>query len=175
MRHYVASSNELLRHLMQAGQTESAGIIATQLQSVASAAEEPSPVADACGEIWPWTLDRSHPTICCMAGEGSDSLTLRYRRHKPDVLARRGIGAAGVAGAMLLALLGIRLGVPATLLCRWPCLVGVLTGLTWWLWLWPSALGWGIVLVSLAASLRPGWRRARPSGSAIVSLSLSPR
>ncbi|MFH1923568.1 MAG: hypothetical protein ABIP48_27225 [Planctomycetota bacterium] len=175
VRQYAASSRELLRQLTQAGQTDSAGIIEAQLQSVAPAAGEAAPVADGPGEIWPWTLDRSHPTTCCVAGAGSDSLTLRYRRHEPDLLARRVVGAAGMAGAMLLALLAIRLGVPAALLYRWPCLVGVVAGLAWWLWLWPSALGWGIVLVSLAASLRSGWRRSRPSGSAIVSLSLSPR
>ena len=30
---------------------------------------------------------------------------------------------------------------------------GVLAGLVWWLWFWPSILGLGIVLMSLAAKL----------------------
>jgi hypothetical protein len=32
---------------------------------------------------------------------------------------------------------------------RWPMLAGVLLGLTWWLWLEPSLLGWAIVGLSL--------------------------
>jgi hypothetical protein len=43
-------------------------------------------------------------------------------------------------------------------LSRWPHLFGVVVGLAWWLWLAPSAVGWLIVAVFLASSLRPTWR-----------------
>ncbi len=54
---------------------------------------------------------------------------------------------------------------------RWPHTYGVVLGLCWWLWLWPSILGLLLVAVSLSAAVRSGWRRPHPSGSAIVRLS----
>ena len=58
---------------------------------------------------------------------------------------------------------------------RWPHLFGVVVGLCWWLWLWPSSVGLVLVATCLLASIRSGWRRPRSSGSAIVRLSVSGR
>lgn len=37
----------------------------------------------------------------------------------------------------------------------WPHLLGVIAGLTWWLWLSPSIIGWIIVVISLLSAARP--------------------
>lgn len=58
---------------------------------------------------------------------------------------------------------------------RWPHFFGVVLGLSWWLWFWPSFLGLLLVAVFIGASLRSGWRRPRSNGSAIVRLSASAR
>jgi len=81
------------------------------------------------------------------------------------------LGSAALAALVLLTVVGMVRGLFSTLLCRWPCALGVASGLAWWLWLWPSVLGWGIVLISLAASFRSGWKRSRPSAPVIVSFS----
>ncbi len=41
---------------------------------------------------------------------------------------------------------------------RRPHWIGVLLGLLWWLTLWPSALGWLIIAVSLLSAVRPRWQ-----------------
>jgi hypothetical protein len=41
----------------------------------------------------------------------------------------------------------------------------VLAGLAWWLWLRPSVLGWLIVLATLAAAFRSGWKTPKASKS----------
>ena len=58
---------------------------------------------------------------------------------------------------------------------RWPHLFGVVLGLCWWLWFWPSFVGLLLIAVCLIAAVRSGWRRPRSSGSAIVRLSVSGR
>jgi len=148
--------------------------VAARLQSgntLAQVAAEARPAAE-FGQLWLQTLDRSRPVTRCIGQGGSGSIALRYRRAQARGFSGRLLGAAVLAGGVLLAVVGVRLRSFSTLTRRWPCLVGVLVGLVWWLWLWPSALGWGIVLVSLLASIRWGWKRPRPSGSAIVALTL---
>jgi len=126
------------------------------------------------GQLWLQTLDRAQPATRCIGQAGPPSIALRYRRAEARGFSSRLLGAAVLAGTVLLTVVGVRLGSFFTLSRRWPCLVGVLVGLGWWLWLWPSALGWGIVLVSVLASFRWGWKRPRQSGSAIVALTLPP-
>ncbi len=129
------------------------------------------PAAATPGELWPRSLDRTQPATLCLGRGGSASVTLRYRRVETDSLLHRLIAAGATAGMALLAIVGIRRRVLSALLCRWPHLLGVVAGLVWWLWLWPSILGWGIVLVSLLASFRWGWRRLGQPGSTIVPIS----
>ena len=189
VRRYAASRNEVRLQSALAGPTELAGSVETELQAIAEEASQAAdrlgtgdvlahataetPVATLPGEIWLCTLDRSQASTCCVVGGESGPITLNYRRVEADGLSGRLVGAAGMAAVILLTVVAVRWGVFSMLLCRWPYLLGVVAGLAWWLWLWPSVLGWGIVLVSLVASLRWGWKRPRRSGSAIVPLSLS--
>jgi hypothetical protein len=76
-----------------------------------------------------------------------------------------------LAALIILLLLGLRRGRLVEWFTRWPHAIGVAAGLAWWLWLSPSILGWGIVLVSLAASLLSGWKYSPPvPGSSVISL-----
>jgi hypothetical protein len=76
-----------------------------------------------------------------------------------------------VAAVLLVLLAGWATG----RLHRWPHLFGVVLGLCWWLWFWPSFIGLLLIAVCLTAAVRSGWRRPRSSGSAIVQLSVSGR
>lgn len=51
---------------------------------------------------------------------------------------------------------------------RWPHSCGVVLGLCWWLWFWPSVVGLLLIGASLYSAMRSGWRRARSSGSVIA-------
>jgi hypothetical protein len=151
--------------------------VAARLQSdntLARVSAKTPPATD-LGQLWVQTLERTHPATYCVGRGEPASITLRYRQVEARGFSTRLLGAGALAGLVLLAMVGIRRGDFSTLLRRWPCLLGVLTGLGWWLWLSPSALGWAVVLVSLFASFRWGWRRPRQSGSAIVALTLSQR
>jgi len=189
VRRYVASRNEVRLQSALAGPTEPAASVETELQAIAEEASQAAdrlgtgdllahaaaqmPAATLPGQLWLRTLDRPQGSTCCVAGGESATITLEYRRVEADGLPERLVGAAGMAVVILLTVVAVRWGAFSMLLCRWPYLLGVLAGLAWWLWLWPSVLGWGIVLVSLLASLRWGWKRPRRSGSAIVPLGLS--
>jgi len=188
LRRYVALRNEVGRQQALAGPTAPTGALQAELRSVAEKAtrvadrigardvlSEPTPDAFAAelpGGIWRRVLDRSPPSVYGMAAEESGPITLRYRRMDADALTHRLLATAGLSGVILLTLLGLRRGLFAMLWRRWPYLLGVVTGLAWWLWLWPSVLGWGVAVLSLMASFQWGWRRPRRSGSAIVPLSV---
>ena len=189
-RRWVALCNKTMRGRLpgrrgEAGETSLSELlpldrlpagIAARLQSgntLARVAAETPPATD-FGQLWLQTLDRTQPATRCIGQAGPPSITLRYRRAEARGFSRRLLGAAVLAGVVLLTAVGIRRGGFSTLSRRWPCLLGVLVGLGWWLWLWPSALGWGIVLVNVLASFRWGWKPPRQSGSAIVALTLPP-
>jgi hypothetical protein len=49
---------------------------------------------------------------------------------------------------------------------RWPSLVAAVGAVVWWLWLWPSALGWILLGACLLAATGGRWlRRPRPAAS----------
>jgi hypothetical protein len=78
------------------------------------------------------------------------------------------LGGLGIVGLVV----GQRRGLPLVdWLRRWPHACGVILGLAWWLWLWPSVVGLLIVIASLVASTRSGFRTSRESGSTIVRIS----
>lgn len=96
-------------------------------------------------------------TYCSFDGAAT---TLTIVRHDRDLsyFVPRAVMALAISVA---AWFGMKLRRYARLrdaLSRWPHLFGVVVGLVWWLWLAPSAVGWLIVAVFLASSLRPTWR-----------------
>jgi hypothetical protein len=56
------------------------------------------------------------------------------------------------------------------MLYRWPQAVGLLAGLIYWAWLWPSWLGLVIAAASLWRAVHPGWpgRLVRAEGSTVL-------
>ena len=139
-------------------------------QALAQVSGNPPENADA-GELWTWWSQRPQAATRCAFSAGVDSITLSYRRAEPGRLEPRLGSAAGLSLLVLAMLWVLKRGTLAEWFRRWPCAVGVVVGLAWWLWLAPSILGWGIVLMSLAAGLLPRWRHAPAhAGSTIVSV-----
>jgi hypothetical protein len=121
--------------------------------------------------LWEQSLHSEQSPTRCTVPARSGSITLSYRQTQAGGLPSRLAGAIGLAAVIILVVLGLRRGTLAECLKRWPQAVGVAAGLAWWLWLSPSILGWGIVLLSLAALLRPGWTYSPPApGSSVISL-----
>jgi hypothetical protein len=56
------------------------------------------------------------------------------------------------------------------LVCRWPNTIGVLVGLAYWAWLWPSWLGLMIAAACVITSLRSAWpgRSMRAEASTVL-------
>jgi chromate transport protein ChrA len=54
--------------------------------------------------------------------------------------------------------------------CRWPHAFGILIGIVYWAWLWPSWLGILIAAASVALSLRFDWpgRSLRTEASTVL-------
>jgi len=121
--------------------------------------------------LWQQSLARRHAPTRCTIPKRSGSITLSYRRAQTTGLPYRLAGATGLVAVIALVVLALRRGTLAECFKRWPQAIGVAIGLAWWLWLSPSILGWGIVLVSLAAALRSGWKYSPPGpGAAVISL-----
>ncbi|NUQ61404.1 MAG: hypothetical protein HUU20_02880 [Pirellulales bacterium] len=110
---------------------------------------------------WLGAVPASETTACYVSPPGSDSLSIGYQPVEPRGVWQR---LALVAACVVLVPLSLATRVRRTaarILCRWPAAIGVLVGLAWWAWLEPSALGWVIVLLTLALAAIPGWKRRR--------------
>lgn len=130
-----------------------------------------TPVADDPDELWQWWLAPRRSLTRYAFSEWTGSLGLRCRPVGGGRPAGRLAAAVLLGLGTVLTVSGLRRGWVAALLRQWPAAAGVVLGLAWWLWLSPSVLGWAIVLTSLVASWRSGWRRsAQPPGSSVISL-----
>ena len=183
---FLASRDRLRRYIAEPERADSARTVRRELETTGRRQREiaqrlgtaellarlsaKTPVAGDPAELWLRTLDRPNPTTQCTLETETGSLFLVYSRADSDPLSHRLAGALGLVLVILVAGVGIGRGLLTNLLCRWPHLLGVVAGLAWWLWLSPSVLGWAIVLVSLVASFRSGWRLPRQHDSTIVHL-----
>lgn len=133
-------------------------------------------MASSVSRVTPGTLwDHSQLGIvskCYLANEDSFPSVLRIELAGQDQNTRLAISPVLYGAAILLVLLAAW---ATGRLYRWPHLFGVVLGLCWWLWFWPSFIGLLLIAVCLTAAVRSGWRRPRSSGSAIVQLSVSGR
>ena len=106
---------------------------------------------------------------CVTEGEAS-TLLLDYRPTEPNSFVLR-LGDVFLLGILaLLVVWGMRRGDFLALVQRRPHTAGVLVGLAWWLWLWPSAFGWVVVLASVVDAIRPGGRRSQKPASRVVTI-----
>jgi hypothetical protein len=118
--------------------------------------------ADNPPALWQFCLDRPDNAARCLAADGATSVVLDYQPRGSDSWWGRFLAACGLGLVVAACLTGSRRGVLPAFVSRWPHVLGVAAGLAWWLWLWPSAFGWLIILASLICSIRSGWRRSQP-------------
>jgi hypothetical protein len=135
---------------------------------------EPAPIHQPA-DVWFRTLDRRRTVTWAVGGAGSHSITPRYQPVETDGFAPRLLAAVALGLAALAACAAVAGGLWLQLFQRWPHFVGIALGLAWWLWLWPSALGWVIVLAVLFTLLRPAWKSIRPSRSTVITVSYGKR
>ncbi|MCC7475069.1 MAG: hypothetical protein IT425_06710, partial [Pirellulales bacterium] len=104
----------------------------------------------------------------------SDGTTVRVALHRaagaiPTHLARwLSVGALTLLFAAVISL--GRFPIVGDCLSRWPHVLGVVIGLLYWAWLWPSWLGLLIIVASLWATLRFNWpgHSLRPEASTVL-------
>jgi hypothetical protein len=118
--------------------------------------------ADNPPALWQFCLERPERATRCLAAEGAASVVLDYQGRESDSWWGRFFAACGLGLLVVACLVGSRRGVSLSVLSRWPHVLGVIAGLAWWLWLWPSALGWLVILACLVGSIRSGWKWSRP-------------
>jgi len=99
------------------------------------------------------------------------AMTIEYEPARRSAWAERLFAAIVLSMVVLAGAWSLERGQLFECFCRWPALFGVALGLAWWLWLWPSLLGWIIVLVSLGGAMFSAWRRsAPPPGSSVIAI-----
>jgi hypothetical protein len=128
--------------------------------------------ADNPPALWQYCLDRPDDATRCLATDGATFVVLDYQARASDSWWGRFFAACGLGLLVVACLAGGRRGVSLTFLSRWPHTLGVVAGLAWWLWLWPSALGWLVILACLVCCLRSGWKWYKPRNSSRPSSSM---
>jgi hypothetical protein len=105
-----------------------------------------------------------------VAEGGDDRLAIHFRSLAPTPTQNRIIGLLVIAGALIATLSMMRRPAAADFLYRWPHACGVLLGIAYWGWLWPSWLGILIAAASLWLALRFGWpsRSLRTEASTVL-------
>jgi hypothetical protein len=134
---------------------------------------------DKCREVWPvadigtpsevhfrqseetaWVPAKFHGGnwIHFVAAGGSNRLAIEFVPEVATLRQVRGIGLLAIAGLAAVSLYLLRRPAVTDLLWRWPHVVGIVLGLTYWAWLRPSWLGLLIIAGSLWLLARSGWQ-----------------
>ncbi|HPP51680.1 MAG TPA: hypothetical protein PK777_01930, partial [Thermoguttaceae bacterium] len=121
----------------------------------------PPPSSDAA-KLWLDWLEGNGLVCRGVLHGGAEGFALTFSPKKNTGMFLRWLLAAGLAGG--LAGLGWAIRKPSvrSSLARGASVWGVLAGGVWWLWLWPSVLGWILMLLSLGGFFwkRFAWVRA---------------
>lgn len=134
---------------------------------LAGAARQDS-AADSLEQVWLAGLDRSGSLYYFDLQGSKATMRLQEPRGRAGAIAMFWLPSLLLVGVTIVVSTGMRRGWFQEWLVRWPHLAGVLVGVVWWLWLWPSAVGLVIVLLSLIASYRFSWPSASRHGSTVV-------
>ncbi len=105
-----------------------------------------------------------------VAEGGNNRLDLQLQRVEPTTAQIQLIGLLLIVSLLSASIWLMRWPVSADFICRWPHAVGVLLGVAYWAWLWPSWLGILIGAVSVWLALRFVWpgRSRRAEGSTVL-------
>jgi hypothetical protein len=108
-----------------------------------------------------------------VAEGGNDNLALHLRSLEPTPTQNRLIGLLLISGALIATIWVMRRPAATDFLYRWPHACGVLLGIAYWAWLWPSWLGILIAAASLWLALRFAWpgRSLRTEASTVLRAS----
>lgn len=127
-------------------------------------------VLEQVSELWRASVGGDRRITSYETAPAADKLVLvAPATVRPGWLSR--VGASALLAGLVLALWWVgRRGQLADGLSRLPALFGVAGGILWWLFLWPSVLGLGLIALFVFASVRSGWKSRRPGGATIVPL-----
>jgi hypothetical protein len=92
-----------------------------------------------------------------VAEGGNDRLTIHQQLLGPTSNRVRVIGLSLIALLLVAAIWLMRQPAAVDALCRWPHACGVLLGIAYWAWMWPSWLGILIAAANLWLALRFDW------------------
>lgn len=119
---------------------------------------------------WPPAVEGIGGWIYCVADGSADRMTVELSRADADSGSTRIFGALAIAGLAAASVWLVRQPGARDPFCRWPHAIGVLAGVCWWAWLWPSWLGLFLAAASLLLSFRSGWpgHSLRAEGSTVL-------
>jgi hypothetical protein len=105
-----------------------------------------------------------------VAEGGSDSLNLQIQLMDFSPGQVRLIGLPLIAAALIGGIWLMRWPAATDFFCRWPHAVGILIGIAYWAWMWPSWVGILIAAVSVWLALRFDWpgRSIRRESSTVL-------
>ncbi len=128
--------------------------------SQAPAAELTLPISLTAG------MQQSH----FIADGGSDQLPIQVGPERAAPWQAQALGIFLIVGVAIAGVLVVRSPHAVDFICRWPHALGVLIGVVYWAWLWPSWLGLAIVAFFLLRAVRPSWpgHSARAEGSTVM-------
>jgi hypothetical protein len=134
-------------------------------------------LATAAATNSPTARDRASPAseewTYYVAQGGNDRLALSLQSLEPTPTQKRLIGLLIIAGSLTGAIWLMRRPAAVDFLYRWPHGCGVLLGIAYWAWLWPSWLGILIAAASLWLTVRFAWpsRSLRTEASTVLRAS----
>jgi hypothetical protein len=119
---------------------------------------------------WPLSLTAGVQQSYFIADGGSNRLPADMALERAAPWRSQGLAIFLITGVAIAGVLILRSTNAVEFICRWPHAVGVLIGILYWAWLWPSWLGLAIAASSVLMALRPGWpgHSARAEGSTVL-------
>jgi hypothetical protein len=121
----------------------------------------------------PWNTTRplvkTVDALCYVSEGGGDRLVLTLAPEMATASQLRLLGLLAVAVITGVCAWMIHAPLAGDFLCRWPFAIGVLLGIIYWGWLWPSWFGLLIVVASVWLALRFDWPgRSLPAEASTV-------
>jgi hypothetical protein len=142
------------------------------MASTWSSLQSKSPMIDDSADVWEWTHGGGRSATHLMFPGSVDEVSLRYGEWGEASAAGRWLAALLVGLATLGVVVAARRALLPDALRRWSHLIGVLVGLTWYLWLWPAAVGLVVIAISLLTVFLPPLRSHAVSsvGSTVIGV-----